>query len=165
MSGPPDDFGTQLGAMLPAMRRRARNLTKDRTRAEELVGDTALRAWSSRERFDGQNLGGWLNRIMVNLHINDRRRRKLVQEIATEDAAFDKLMAPVARQDVAVELRQTLSFIDQIPEPWRGLFIAAKIDGVTYQELAQAEGLPMGTIQSRIHRATARLERAMGGRE
>ncbi|WP_372395232.1 RNA polymerase sigma factor (plasmid) [Azospirillum sp. HJ39] len=164
MSGPPDDFGAQLGAMLPAMRRRARNLTRDITRSEDMVGDTVLRAWSSRERFDGQNLGGWLNRIMVNLHINDRRRRKMVQEIATEDAAFDKLVAPAARQDIAVELKQALSLIDRIPEPWRRLFIAAKIDGVTYQELAEAEGLPMGTIQSRIHRATARLERALDGR-
>ena len=145
---------------LGSLRRYARSLTRDANEAEDLVHDALVRAYERRGSFRrGGNLRAWLLSILHNAFIDTLRSRRA--EAVREDAAGQLAGTSVEpAQDHAVRLSQVRDAFYQLPPEQRAALHLVAIEGLSYQEAAEALAIPLGTLMSRIGRARAAL-RAM----
>lgn len=153
------DVERGVGALLPELRRRARQLTGDTSRADDLVQDTVERALRFQDTFrEGGHLRAWLFRIMKNVFISSRRRLSTERRIV-EGARVDP--NGWASQS-SVELLPGLSpkvarALEDMPEHLRSVLELVDLGEHSYKDAAAAENVPVGTIMSRLHRGRARL--------
>jgi RNA polymerase sigma-70 factor (ECF subfamily) len=150
------DPGALLEPLIPALRRYAYALVRDHTAADDLVQDTlerALSRWASR-RPDGE-LRAWLFAILRNLHIDAHRqaRRRGTQ---VEIDEVDHRETP-ALQETALEARDVLAALEQLPEEQKSLLLLIGVEDFSYEETARILGVPIGTVMSRLSRARQRL--------
>jgi RNA polymerase sigma-70 factor (ECF subfamily) len=134
----------------------ARWLTQDTSEAEDLVQETyakALRGFSSFQA--GTNFRAWMFRILRNSFLNSRTGLKTTVPLGEEE---DEIMASpdpspegvlIAQADRA-EVRQALQ---DLPIPYREILLLCEVEEMSYEEIAQALGVPMGTVMSRLFRA------------
>jgi RNA polymerase sigma-70 factor (ECF subfamily) len=148
------DFTNALQAVLPALQRRARYLSKDAAAAEDLVQDTLVRAWAAWDRFQpGTNFKAWLFTILRNVFLNDLRRRRFRGE--WKDFFLQRLVVEAASQETAILLRECRDAIDVMSQKYREPFLAIVRDGASYEEAALRLRLSLGTVKSRVFRARA----------
>ena len=130
--------------------------------AEELTQDVFLTAWRKAARFDASRgrLSTWLMTIAHNLAV-DRLRREtgvtrptlvLVDEVPEVPAAGDE--DPFLERDAAIRALQTLS------DGERALLVRTYFGGLTAREIAQADGIPLGTVKTRLRTALIKVRRA-----
>ncbi len=148
------DPGPLIEPHIPALRRYAFALLRDRDRADDLVQDTlerALSRWLLR-RPDG-DVRAWLFTILRNLHVSGwRRDRRQGTAVAIDEAA------PVAaRQEATLEVHDVLAALDQLPEEQKSLLLLVGVEDFSYNEAARILGLPIGTVMSRLSRARQKL--------
>ncbi len=153
-----------LVAALPRLRRYARVLTGDINRADDLVQDTLARAWEKRRLWHaGTDLRAWLFTIMHNVHVNQyavRRRRHAESSLDGDDGTADSWEISVrATQSDRVELAEVLAQIGQLPMEQREVLILAAVEELRYEEIARVQGVPIGTVMSRLNRAREKLRR------
>ena len=153
-----------LVAALPRLRRYARVLTGDVNRADDLVQDTLARAWEKRQLWRaGSDLRAWLFTIMHNVHVNQfsMRRRELAE--SSLDADYGPVAGwqiPVrATQSDRIELNEVLIQIGQLPTDQREVLILAAVEELRYEDIARIQGVPIGTVMSRLNRAREKLRR------
>lgn len=139
----------------------AYRLTQNFPDAEDLLQDTALKAYINREKFrQGTNFLGWMRVIMRNTFINKFRAKKsrpktidqfdtLLMIYADERPVFNQGMSSLRME----EIRQVLK---QIPEKFITPFLMHH-QGYKYDEIAEHFGEPLGTIKSRIHHARKKI--------
>ena len=138
-----------------------------REAAEELTQDVFLTAWRKAARFDATRgrLSTWLMTIAHNLAV-DRLRREtgvtrptlvLVDEVP-ERAGVDE-GAVVLERDAAVRALESLSDAE------RRLLARAYFRGLTAREIAEADGIPLGTVKTRLRAALIKVRRANEGKE
>lgn len=150
--------------MLPEIEvllRVARSLTRDHADAEDLVQDTLLRAYRGIAGFDGRHPRAWLLTILRNTHINRNRRRR-PELLRNPEAGTDRLAVAVAadRTDAIVDDvldEEIVRALDALDEVFRRVVLLVDVDGLTYAEAAEALGVPVGTVMSRLHRARTRI--------
>ena len=146
---------------IPALRRYARLLTGDATRADDLVQDTLERAcikWALWQ--PGSVLRSWLLSLMHNLHLNHVRDwRHDDGHVALEDAP-EPTHDPMARAAERLDLQQALG---ALPTQMREVLLLVTIEEYTYAEAADILGVPVGTVMSRLHRARERMRELMTG--
>lgn len=159
------DLAARLIALTPRLRRHARGLTGDATRADDLVQDTLERAWRYRWRFqlrprlgatgEGDGLFAWLLTIMHRLHLNAVRRPDRIDitdtppEIPIDDD-------PGLRRDL-------LRALGALPEDQRAVLLLVGLEQLAYKEAADVLGVPLGTVMSRLSRARERMRVALEG--
>jgi len=153
-----------LIAALPRLRRYARVLTGDVNRADDLVQDTLARAWEKRRLWQaGSDLRAWLFTIMHNVHVNQYavRRRELAEtSIDADDGVAHGWDLPVrATQSDRVELIEVLAHISKLPTDQREVLVLAAIEELRYEDIARVQGVPIGTVMSRLNRAREKLRR------
>jgi len=130
--------------------------------AEELTQDVFVMAWRKAARFDSTRgrLSTWLMTIAHNLAV-DRLRREtgvtrptlvLVDEVP--EAAAEGEEDPLIERDAAVRALATLS------EPERRLLARTYFAGLTAREIAEADGIQLGTVKTRLRTALIKLRRA-----
>ena len=91
-----DPFLDQVTALLPALRAFGRSLCGDPARADDLVQDTVLKAWTNREQFQsGSNLKAWLFTILRNCYYSELRHRKFEVEDPEGVCAAQMSVAPI----------------------------------------------------------------------
>jgi RNA polymerase sigma-70 factor, ECF subfamily len=147
---------------------------RDRAAADDLHQEVFLRLWTRAEQWDGRGaLKAWLFRIATNLALNHlrtvQRRREQPLEIMS-DAAVDDRACPVPGwivdtaspgPEAALEQaeRQALlhRLINALPEQQRAVFHLVHEEEMPLQEVAEALGIPEGTVKSRLHYARKRL--------
>jgi RNA polymerase sigma-70 factor (ECF subfamily) len=156
----------ELLAALPRLRRYARVLTGDSNSADDLVQDTLARAWEKRGLWlAGSNLRAWLFAIMHNVHVNQfaRRRRELAESsLDADDGPAAGWEVPVrATQSDRVELAEVLMYIRRLPREQREVLMLAAVEELRYDEIARIQGIPIGTVMSRLNRARDKLRRMM----
>lgn len=147
----------------------ALSLTRNRYDAEDLVQETLARAHAAMDRFDGRHPRAWLLTILRNTHVNTLRRRR-PDLLRDPDADLDDLTlhsAASARAAAEVDPAEVLdaaSFdaaveaaLDELPDNFRSVVGLVDIGGMSYQEAADALGIPVGTVMSRLHRARKRM--------
>lgn len=149
-------FETELLAQVPRLRRYARALTGDATRADDLVQDCLERAWRRMRLWRrGTNLRAWLFTIMHNLFVNQVRgaaRRGVEVPIEPDHAAA---VAPGQEASRLVdELDRGLA---TLPPEQREVLLLVALEGLTYEEVAAQLDVPLGTVMSRLYRARERM--------
>lgn len=144
---------------IPALRRYARLLTGDATRADDLVQDTLERAcvkWTLWQQ--GSMLRSWLLSLMHNLHLNQLRDWRHDDGHATLDGIPEPAHDPTAQAGTRMDLHQALA---ELPGPMREVLLLVTVEEYTYAEVARMLGVPIGTVMSRLHRARERLREIM----
>jgi RNA polymerase sigma-70 factor (ECF subfamily) len=153
---------------LDMLYRVARRMTRDPHRAEDLVQETYLRAFRSADDFTLQSYGirPWLIRILHNLHVS-RGIRERRQPAAVDDDHLES--ASVARPEVPTHFtwegmdQQLKRAFDTLPEEYQTVMHLWAIEELSYKEIADAVGVPLGTVMSRLHRARQRLSEQLKG--
>lgn len=154
---------------LDAVYRTALRLAGDTTEAEDLTQETMLKAFRAwRQYRTGTNAKAWLLTILRNTFVNQYRRRKLrpatvdvaeiepftvfreIQDADPEHTFFDRLVDG-----------DVLRAIDRLPDDFREVLVLSDLEGLTYAEIAEAVGTPVGTVKSRLFRARQILQREL----
>jgi len=138
-----------------------------RQAAEDATQEAFLRAYRGIARFRGERFRSWLLSIVANAARDElRRQRRRPQQ--SLDAARDDPDRPdidppdpgpspetsALRGELRGQLEQALL---ELPDDWRSVVILADVHGLSYEEVAQAVGVPVGTVKSRLSRARGRL--------
>lgn len=141
---------------VPRLRRYARVLCPRREDADDLVQDTLERAWAKAALWPGVvDMRAWLFGVMHHLHADQRRRGQL----DTEPLATD-LPAPAVTPGALLDIETALQ---RLPADQRETLVLVAVEQLSYAEVAQALGLPIGTVMSRLFRARERLRALMEG--
>lgn len=145
----------------------ALRLTRDREEASDLCQEALVRAYEAFDRFDGRNFKAWILRILTNLYINKYRKRQ--REGTSGSLDDEQALEPMAAADEApdrqvfdemlgAEVEEALS---RVPEVFRTAVILSDIEGLSYDEIAEATEVPVGTVRSRIARGRAALRKEL----
>jgi RNA polymerase sigma-70 factor, ECF subfamily len=145
-----------LLAEIPSLRVFALSLTGSSDRADDLVQDTLMKAWSSAGSFaEGTNMRAWLFTIMRNTFFSQyRKARREVQDVDGEAAA--RLVA-MPDQLAHLDLADFRACLERLPDDQREALVLIGASGFSYEEAAEICGCAVGTIKSRVNRARRRL--------
>jgi RNA polymerase sigma-70 factor (ECF subfamily) len=134
--------------------------------ALDLVQDTFLRVYQALPRFRGEcAFETWLYRIVVNVCHNELKRRRRRPLTFTESdselangtfSVLEQLVSGETPEDLSLRhecQRQLEQMIQQLPELYRLVVVLHDIQGLSYEELAAALNMNIGTVKSRLHRA------------
>lgn len=148
--------------LIPALRRYARALLRDRDEADDLVQDVLERAiarWHQRQRTS--SLRAWLFTILHNLAMDRLRRRARRGHSAPIEDVPEARLATAATQEAAVAQRDVMAMVSRLPEEQRSVLLLIGVEELSYAEAARVLDVPQGTIMSRLSRARERLRRLM----
>jgi RNA polymerase sigma-70 factor, ECF subfamily len=160
----PATFAEELIRLLPRLRSFALGLTGSAHEADDLVQagcERALRAWE--QWTPGTRLDSWVFRIMRNHWIDAIRKRKSegnprsLDDVANVKGDDGRQVAETAMTMEAVQ-----GAIAELPEDQRRVLLLVCAEERSYQDTADALGIPIGTVMSRLARARGRLAAALG---
>ena len=156
------EFARLLEARLPRLRRYAQALTRDPSRADDLIQDTLIRALAKRHLYqDGTNLRAWLFTIMHNQHVNDIRRNVQEGNSLDVDTVAAHLVA-ITDPTASRQLRELDEAIGKLAMEQRQVILLIGLEGMSYEETAVILKVPIGTVRSRLSRGREALRRLMG---
>jgi len=126
--------------------------------ANDLLQETFLRVWQHKMSYDFRfAFSTWIYTIALNLARNELRRRKKIKFLDIFDFA-DKLTAKEEKKDTSANLKTLLEAeMKRLPEKYKTAFLLRDVDNLSYEEIAQVLGVPLGTVKSRVNRARAIL--------
>ncbi len=162
-------FEREVLPHLDTLYRVALRFTSEPARAQDLVQDTMLKAFRSWHRYEpGTNVRAWLLTILRNTFINDYRREKqrgptvdihtaetfsLFEEVQEEDHEgrfFDQIVDD-----------EVVKALDGLPDEFRETVVLSDRESMTYQEIADVTGVPVGTVKSRLFRGRRLLQKKL----
>ena len=146
---PSDERARHLARLRPRMMARARRMTRRPEDAEDLVQEALLRVWSrlaAQQTID--DLDAYL--AVTLRHLAQRR-----EPAHADDTAI--LPDPAAPPETRVFAGEVVAALDTLPAAEARLISAVALKGLSYAEAARAEGVPLGTVMSRLARGRARL--------
>jgi RNA polymerase sigma-70 factor (ECF subfamily) len=172
-------FEREVVGALPELYGTARRLARNAADAEDLVAEAIAKAWLSfASLHDRSCFRAWLVRILGNTFVSDCRARAARPQLESLDvhdtetegfSLFERLHQPfllwwgnTEQEFLDRLLREDLeNAVDALPEAFRIAVVMADVQGVSYQEIADALGVPIGTVRSRLARGRALLQRAL----
>lgn len=129
----------------------ALSFTRDPHRAEDLAQEAWIRALRGLPGFRGQaRFSTWLYRVIMNTFLNSREKPP-GQEVEVADQGLDRVESALAVQQA----------VRALPEEFRAVVVLRYTADLSYKEIAEVLGVPLGTVQSRLKRALERLARAL----
>lgn len=170
------EFSSLLDAVLPRAYAAARSMTGNTGDAEDLVQDAALLAWKGFARFErGSNFRAWFMKILANaFYSNYRREKRHANTVPLDDAPelylYNKTNAagfnqgddnPAKTLVGKLDGEQVHEAIRRLPGEYRDAASLYFVDEFTYQEIADALQVPVGTVRSRLHRGRKLLQVAL----
>ncbi|MGE0787027.1 MAG: sigma-70 family RNA polymerase sigma factor [Sandaracinaceae bacterium] len=169
-----EEFEREALRHLDALYGAALRYTRSPADAEDLVQDAFVKAYRFYDRFEpGTNMKAWLFRILTNTFINKYRRKTRERNVLQgKDAgpvgdgvmsrqAMRQLTDPVSeaqRRLIGAEIQEAL---DELPEDYRVMIVLADLEELSYKEIAEIVGCPIGTVMSRLHRARKQMQRRL----
>jgi RNA polymerase sigma-70 factor (ECF subfamily) len=147
-------------------------LLRDPTEAEDVAQEAFVKAYRALGSFRGDSaFYTWLYRIAVNTARNvmaSRQRRPLDYEATlseSEQSAVESRMRHTDTPEAAAlteEIHQTVNrAVELLPEDLRTAIILREVEGLSYEEIAEAMDCPVGTVRSRIFRAREAIDRSL----
>jgi RNA polymerase sigma-70 factor (ECF subfamily) len=151
----------------------ARYLTRDPVLAEDVAQDAILRAFRAFGQFRGASPRAWLLAIVRNCCFTAQARGgSAIALVVHESSLSDEIAAQVAQhpdpgptpeqaaqqQDDVVRVRAA---IEAIPEPFRETVVLRDLEDLSYAEIAEVTGVPVGTVMSRLARGRAMLAKEL----
>lgn len=138
----------------------ARQLTRDRNEAKDLVQESLYRIYKYRHRFEeGTNFRAWALRVVRNVFVSNFRKNKYRETLLREKPANlgwsnRKISHNPAEGSMGAE--QLIALIEQLPVKYQHPFLL-RYQGVPYKTIAARMGTPVGTVKSRVFTARAIL--------
>ncbi|HET7274935.1 MAG TPA: sigma-70 family RNA polymerase sigma factor [Longimicrobiaceae bacterium] len=167
--GDENGFRTLVERYEPRIQGFLRKRLNDEERVQDLTQDTFLRIHRARESYDpSRKFSTWIHTIANNLLKNEfrnrsRRRETVFSELRPETSESGAPSRPVEfdsggpdpeRDAYRSELRSAIdNAIEQMDEHHRIPFVMREVDDLSYEEIAEAIGIPVGTVKSRLNRA------------
>lgn len=142
----------------------------DRETTEDILQETFLRAFRRRREYRAiANFSTWLFTIAGNLAKSELRRRKRWrffslnwdEESETGIEIPDESRRPDTMAETAMTDALIQEAIESLPANYRKVILLRDVEGLSYQEIAQVVGRPVGTVKSRVNRARLRLQRRL----
>jgi len=162
--------------------RSAYRLTRNSVDAEDLVAESVAKAWSAISKLeDRSRFRPWLFRIMHNCFISDYRKKS----VRPRESSYDELPVKNGDDEIsALLIRQPNEFmhwwaspetefvnsllgedimtaIDSLPDVFRITVMLVNVEGLSYDEAAEALDVPPGTVRSRMKRGRTLLQKAL----
>lgn len=156
------DMMLLIEPLIPALRRYARSLLRDRAAADDLLQDCLERAitrWHQR-RADG-DARTWLFTILHNLAISRLRQAARRGTHVALDQADESVAARPPTQEDGLRHEDLLRALGTLPEDQRSVLLLVSVEDLSYAEAARVLDIPVGTVMSRLSRAREKLSRAM----
>ena len=152
----------------------AMRMTRNPADAEDLVQETFAKAYGSFHQFrPGTNLKAWLYRILTNTFINRYRRGGLERSVLDgpdadplADGWISASTMESMRDPESQALRPMLEkeikrILDELPEEFRLAVVLSDVEELSYKEIAEIMGCPIGTVMSRLHRGRKAMQKSL----
>ena len=154
---------------LDAVYRVALRLTSNPSQADDLVQDTMLKAYRAWHQFKkGTNAKAWLVTILRNSFINEyRKARNRATNVDISEMEGHSVFEDIQDKDPEgtffkhIVDDEVLRAIDSLPDDFRETLILSDVEALTYQEIANVTGVPVGTVKSRLFRARKALQKLL----
>jgi len=153
-----EDMIRVIEPLIPALRRYARALLRDRAAADDLVQDCLERAigrWRQR-RADGDPRT-WMFTILHNLAMTRLRHAASRPPHIEIEGADEAGLTVSARQEDQLRYQDLLAKVAQLPDEQRTVLLLVTVEELSYAEAAKVLDIPVGTVMSRLSRARERL--------
>ncbi|MGB5702747.1 MAG: sigma-70 family RNA polymerase sigma factor [Polyangiales bacterium] len=167
-------FETEARPHLDTLYSTALRLTRSPVDAEDLVQDTLVRAYRFYDRFEaGTNFRAWLLRIQMNTFVNRYRRTTRERQVfdgpmatpvgegVMSRATMRALTDPVGDAQRQIIGREINRAFEVLSEDARAMVLLADVEELSYKEIAEVMGCPIGTVMSRLHRARKQLQESL----
>jgi RNA polymerase sigma-70 factor (ECF subfamily) len=169
------DFEETVLVHLDAMYGAACRLTRNARDAEDLVQEALLRAYRFWDTFEkDSNCKAWLLRILTNTFINEYQRKKRSRQVldaanAEQQATDGVLIHESAESQKSPEhalMERSVSddvqrALEALPDDFRVAVVLCDIEGLSYKEIADVMGTPVGTVMSRLFRGRRLLQASL----
>lgn len=140
-------------------------LTKDRDAAEDLVQETYMKALKGFSTYQhGTNIRAWLYRILRNTFLTSKSGLKTSAAVSFSDEGDGEMPlepgtaeTPESLLLARVERETIMNALDELPVNFREIILLCDLEELTYKEIGQTLGLPVGTVMSRLSRARSAL--------
>ncbi|HEX4406733.1 MAG TPA: sigma-70 family RNA polymerase sigma factor [Polyangia bacterium] len=171
-------FETLLGRYEDKVYRLAFRIVRNETDAKEILQETFVSIWRKLDTFKGDSqFGSWVYRIATNAALMRLRTQRRHPEVSTEELPIgylDNYGTPMPAgenwskrpddQLQSSELRTHIqTAVDALPDIYRTVFIVRDVEGLSTEETAEALGISVPTVKTRLHRARIALRDAIGG--
>lgn len=143
----------------------ARYLLRDEHDAQDVVQEASLRALRYFDGFQGGDARAWLLTIVRNCSLTWRKRQKIESARHVSDSDEVPLLSASEADSAAVtssERMRVQRAIDSLPSEFREVIVLREVQDLSYREICDIVGVPMGTVMSRIARARKRLATLLG---
>jgi RNA polymerase sigma-70 factor (ECF subfamily) len=151
----------ELISAIPNLRAFAVSLSGNADRADDLVQETLVKAWTNLATFsEGTNLTAWLFTILRNIYYSEYRKRR--READDPDGAMASKMISPPSQNAHMDFLDFRSALQKLPIEQREAIILIAASGLSYEEAAAICGCAAGTMKSRVNRARNRLAEMLG---
>jgi RNA polymerase sigma-70 factor (ECF subfamily) len=139
-------------------------LMRNRTDADDAVQECFLRAWRHFESWNGTSIKPWLLAIARNvcfLELSRRNRREIPTDLSERESAAEQLLwqepqdsaeSKMLNHEQSAAVRQILL---ALPAEFREIIVLREFNDMSYREIAEVAGVPLGTVMSRLSRARA----------
>ena len=137
-------------------------LTRNASDAEDLLQETFLTVWRKRALFEGRgSAAGFLRSTAYRLFLNHaelvNRRAALAPSGNGDHEADQAPSEPERAETIGFLVQRVQSALDELPEPARTAFVLFRYEGLSCAEVAETQGAPLKTVETRIARATQLL--------
>jgi RNA polymerase sigma-70 factor, ECF subfamily len=156
-----DEVRAQIGELLPRLRRFARVITRNVADADDLVQVAVEKALARAAQWrPGSRLDSWMFGIMKNAWVDEIRARRRCERVhAPEEAGAAVGDRSAAARDIALSVQAAMA---RLPEQQRMAIALVLVEGLAYKDAAEALGIPMGTLTSRLARGREALQALLG---
>lgn len=147
---------SDLLAAIPKLRAFAVSLCGNPDRADDLVQETLVKAWSHLSSFaEGTNMPAWLFTILRNIYYSEYRKRR--REVADSEGTIAARLATAPTQNGYMDFLDFREALQKLPADQREALVLIGASGLSYEEAAAICNCAVGTMKSRVNRARHRL--------
>jgi len=175
-------FSHQIEDNMDSLYSMALRLTRNQADAEDLVAESVTKAWSCISTLDDrQRFRPWMFRILHNGFISDYRKKS----VRPQESCYDENAEPNSKEEISsllikqpdefldwwanpeTEIGNTLlgkdimTAIESLPDSFRAAILLVNVEGLSYDEAAEALDVPQGTIRSRMKRGRTLLQKLL----
>ena len=159
-----ESFDTVVVPHLDAGYRLARWLMRDEHDAEDVVQEASLRALRYFRTFDGGDGRAWFLRIVRNTCYGWQRHGSRTPTDPFDEEQHSSAQPPTDPETLLLQTDDAMLMaraLDRLPGRFHHLLVLRELEGLSYRELSDVIGIPIGTVMSRLSRAREALRNAL----